>query len=864
MGLCYQCFQEKGTSTVCPFCGYDPSKTGKKYPLALKPGTILNGRYSVGRVLGQGGFGITYLAFDDKTKQRIAIKEYFPSEYAGRERDSYTVQSYSGDREEYFEYGKTQFLEEARTLAEFIGDEHIVRVYSYFEENNTAYFAMEYVEGPSLEKYMAQKGGRLSVEETASLLLPLMGSLGHVHEKGIVHRDVSPDNILIEENGNAKLIDFGAARHSTGEMSKSLDVVVKHGFAPKEQYTRHGRQGPYTDVYAMAATFYYAITGKILPESVDRMEEDELITPSTLGVRINRQAEDVLYKALEVSYRDRYQTMEAFCRDLQEAIDGEHQNAAKDLRDPVVYDNAVGANSGGETTGTWKERIVLPQNTAAIILGCMVLLALLVAANFNRTQTNDTSGSVEESVVAAPISPAQSSVAVSTQPDQPESGSEVEFEGNDHATDNDPQFDNQLNGAQVGDIITFGSYEQDNNTANGKEKIEWLVLEKETDNILVISKYALDSRSYHDETGETTWETCSLRSWLNDSFLREAFTKREQSMILTDHVRAEENPYWGWTSSIVDPGNDTLDQIFLPSLTEIFRELNSDTARQCKPTNYAIAQGCTLIPESENCNWWLRTPGVRAGQAAFVTRDGQLNGSDSFNIKSVGIRPTMRIALASKSSFSYETFGTNNQWLEARVGDEIIFGSFEQDNDTANGKEDIEWQIIEKESGKFLVISKYALDFRQYDLSGEKTAWENSELRDWLNNTFLETAFSELELAMIQSVTISADDNKDYHISAGKDTLDRVFLLSSKEADMYFFNDYLRKCEATKSAIAKKDEMLGYSSYNNECEWWLRTQGKDRDKAVYVSSSGYVSNLGRNVDYRFNAVRPAMWIDPTS
>ncbi len=306
--ICYSCFAEKSTAGACPRCGYDPASDEGKYPIALRAGSILNGRYIVGRVLGQGGFGITYLAQDYQTKGLVAIKEYLPTEFAGRTTGTYAVQVYSGDRRENFEYGKEQFLAEAKTLAEFIGNDHIVRIYSYFEEYGTAYFAMEYIDGESLDKYMRRFGGRLTVEQANELLIPVMEALDWVHSKGIVHRDIAPDNIIVTKDGRAKLIDFGAARYSTGEKSKSLDIILKHGFAPKEQYVRRGRQGPFTDVYAMAATYYYAITGKVPPDSIERMDEDELIPPTTLGVKMSEKAEDALLKGLEVSASERYQS----------------------------------------------------------------------------------------------------------------------------------------------------------------------------------------------------------------------------------------------------------------------------------------------------------------------------------------------------------------------------------------------------------------------------------------------------------------------------------------------------------------------------------------------------------------------------
>ena len=174
MSLCGNCFREKNTAGPCPFCGFDGSAQEARYPLALRTGAILNGRYIIGRVLGQGGFGVTYIAQDYQTKQRVAIKEYLPTDMAGRGGNTGAVQLFSGERRENFRYGKELFLQEAKTLSNFIGDAHIVRIHCYFEENGTAYFVMDYVEGLPLDKYMQQHGGRLSVEDAGQLLLPLM------------------------------------------------------------------------------------------------------------------------------------------------------------------------------------------------------------------------------------------------------------------------------------------------------------------------------------------------------------------------------------------------------------------------------------------------------------------------------------------------------------------------------------------------------------------------------------------------------------------------------------------------------------------------------------------------------------------
>ena len=319
MGVCGNCFRELNTRRSCPYCGWDGREQEEKYPLALQPGAILNGRYIVGRVLGQGGFGVTYTAQDYRTKKRVAIKEYLPMEFAGRG-GTCMVQPFSGERQERFQYGMEQFLEEARALAAFMGDEHIVRIHSYFEENGTAYFVMEYVEGLPLDKYAKRFGGRLSVQETARLLLPVTESLARVHAAGMIHRDISPDNIIVQPDGTAKLIDFGAARFASGEKTNSLDVILKHGFSPKEQYARHSRQGPFTDIYAMGATFYYTLTGRIPPDAISRTEGERLIPLGELGVSIGPRAEKVLLKALESNGQDRWQSAAQFHRELARAL----------------------------------------------------------------------------------------------------------------------------------------------------------------------------------------------------------------------------------------------------------------------------------------------------------------------------------------------------------------------------------------------------------------------------------------------------------------------------------------------------------------------------------------------------------------
>ncbi len=314
--FCANCLEELETTDICPYCGYNPAQDDGKYPLALSHNTILNGQYIIGRVLGQGGFGITYLVKDWTTKNRMVLKEYLPNTMATRtKKDSGAEKNFVSvypEQSENFEYGKKCFLEEAQTLAGFIGSPNIVQVHSFFEENGTAYFTMDYIEGISFQKFITDNGGKVLWQEAEKVLLPVMDALGIVHSKGFIHRDVKPDNIFITTDGIVKLLDFGAARYSLGDRTQSLDILLTHGFAPKEQYMTRSRQGPYTDVYAVAASFYYAITGIKPSNSMDRLEKDDLVAPSRLGVKIPEEVENAILKGMEVQPADRYQSMAEF------------------------------------------------------------------------------------------------------------------------------------------------------------------------------------------------------------------------------------------------------------------------------------------------------------------------------------------------------------------------------------------------------------------------------------------------------------------------------------------------------------------------------------------------------------------------
>lgn len=273
----------------------------------LKEGTLVGNRYCLETVLGKGGYGITYRGTDTRLNQRVAIKEYYPVFWSSRYVDKGNKVVIHQGMESHYCKGMERFLEEARLLAQLSGVTGVVRVTDYFEENNTAYLVMEYLDGKNLKEMTDQFGGRIPAQVLLPVLSPAMFALKKIHEKGLIHRDLSPDNIMMLSDGTVRLIDFGNARDTTD--NKSMTMAMKEGFAAPEQYRSKG-QGPYTDVYGICATLYYCLTGKLPPQAMERLMGEELIPPSQLGVEIPAWQEEVILQGLELYIQTRIQTME--------------------------------------------------------------------------------------------------------------------------------------------------------------------------------------------------------------------------------------------------------------------------------------------------------------------------------------------------------------------------------------------------------------------------------------------------------------------------------------------------------------------------------------------------------------------------
>lgn len=280
-------------------------------PHQLPPGTVLNGKYVIGKTLGQGGFGITYLGWDLVLDTRVAIKEYYPSGAVTRNCTlSRSVQEFQGPKQAFFDKGKEKFVKEARILAKFSGSPQIVQVRNFFQENNTAYIVMEFLAGITLKDYTGQCGGKITARELLPLLKPIITALGEVHKAGLIHRDISPDNLMLMPNNTLKLLDFGAADPAVNEDERSRTVLLKYGYTPPEQYLRHGNLGPWTDVYALCATVCYCLTGTVPPDALERQAEDRFVLPMEAERQLTANQKATLKKGLAVNQKDRLQSMQ--------------------------------------------------------------------------------------------------------------------------------------------------------------------------------------------------------------------------------------------------------------------------------------------------------------------------------------------------------------------------------------------------------------------------------------------------------------------------------------------------------------------------------------------------------------------------
>ena len=646
----------------------------------LRKGTRLIGRYTIEGVLGQGGFGITYLGMDELHKKKVAIKEFFPQGIVTRNieyEDTVTV-TLVGEKENY-DKGKERFLKEAQTMAMFSKDKGIVKALDFFEINNTAYIVMEYLEGVTLKQYL-RENKRIAAEDLVELLVPLIEALDEIHSQGLIHRDISPDNIMVLPDGRIKLMDFGAARDYTEFGEKSLSIVLKPGYAPPEQYQTHGVQGPWTDIYALCATMYKCITGENPPDAIDRLVDDHLKKISAFGIPVLPQIEEAIIKGMSVAAKDRYQNVGDFCEDL---YGGYEENSVPEAEESQSQVETESAEQSVEAKADILQEEV-PQgkySTTEAVQESEKLISKELSENAGLTseeneaeagiesETNNLGNKVPEQILEKEkdsITPEKEGQSDNRAKEETKKVQKKNnyfplivgilillgiagtfaynksvFEETASKTESSSQEKDKNPEYKVGETIEFGNYPQDK---DGTEKpIEWIVMKKEGNQVLLLSKYVLDAKPYNEELEEVTWETSDIRQWLNNEFYTTAFNKAEKAKIQTSLIKNEDNSEYGTSGE-----NDTEDKVFLLSKKEAKTLFSNNEEKIAKATEYAEKSG-VYVNEEKVAGWWLRSPGDNSDSAAVVYSYGwgYRYGYDVYYSYGGGVRPALHLNLQS-------------------------------------------------------------------------------------------------------------------------------------------------------------------------------------------------------------------------
>ena len=645
----------------------------EKNSYSLQRNTGLIGRYVIQEVLGQGGFGITYLGIDKLYGNKVAIKEYYPQEIAMRKaqyEDVVTVTSI--EEKNNYDKGKKRFLDEAQVMARFNKNEGIVKILDFFEANNTAYIVMEYLEGITLKQYLG-KYGVIQFRNLIEMMLPLLEALIEIHSQGLIHRDISPDNIMVQHNSKLKLMDFGAARDYTESGNKSLTVILKPGYAPPEQYQTHGVQGPWTDIYALCATIYKCLTGITPPDAIARVMDDKFKEPDQLDGKLSPDIKKILWKGMNIFPEERYQDIGEFGEDVCDALfipeenkkldlDNE-KNIDEDLDSPdkdnesVLKDDKI-EGAVKKTSIPKKEKRKSPVKKVLVIIVCLLLAG---GIKYYSTGNEQEISTAKKDLVENPKIVKDTSV---------EGGKKVTWDciwfGSYPQT-------KIVSSSKENDLYstleTANGWDKNNDIIIGKEKyhrakksyfkyepIKWRVIKCENGEALLLSDIVLDKQKYNKRLKKVTWEKSTLRKWLNKKFMNRAFSSSEQEAIRTTKVINEDNYYYK-----TDGGNDTLDKIYLLSLSETDEEkeygFTDSYGMTIKYSNYA---------DLDDYQYWrLRTPGEKNISAAAVDMFGEAYVGGGESDMELGIRPVLHLNLLATDDYSYAgkiaSDGTVNQ-----------------------------------------------------------------------------------------------------------------------------------------------------------------------------------------------------------
>lgn len=527
--ICLRCMKVSDDETICPFCGRE--KCGQQtWSKALAPGTILNQKILIGNILGKGGYGITYIGYDMLLEYPVAVKEFFPDEMVDRAEDGKTVLVLDAINKEEYEKETKAYLREARILAEYSKFPGIVAIKDLFYENNSGYLIMEYLRSGNLRKYIDGQGGWLPVEQALDLMEPVISILGKLHKSGLIHRDISPDNIMMDDDGSIKLIDFGGSRKMG--LANQQVFLGKWGYAPLEQMlSKLSEQGPWTDIYGICATLYNMITGETPQSSYERNEKDELINIADYTIQIDKRVATAIMKGLSMRPEERQQSIEELYHDLYGRYPDERpETAAPEKQNYILKDR--------------NERVWFGQYPMNEIAGAQ-LTSDIIYAEYNQDNVATVDG---ERYLRMPVM-------------------KERVQANDIVSKMRGQNRQQEEQIEAYRYFKFNM-------------LSWKIVQKRAGRVTLQSEYVIDfkpfdQKDYLKKTDREIikvrsgiyWEKSYIREWLNSVFVRRTFSEEERSKL---NVTTVSTP----VSTLSD--RTTYDKVYLPSIEEIRYGFDTD------------------------------------------------------------------------------------------------------------------------------------------------------------------------------------------------------------------------------------------------------------------------------------------------
>ena len=773
------------------------------------------GKWTVKRIIGEGSFGAVYEVESEKFGNRsscaVKLISFKNAEMLQGLSDGETLSSEELEQLKIEEARKN--VREAVLMEKLQGRDHIVTIYDYDifpgETTTDVIIRMELL--TNLNNYMKQHTTDSESDLKSSVIklgIDIGKALEDCEEEKIVHRDIKPDNIFVNKNRTFKLGDFGLSRKMNKSASFSLRKSAGTPLYMAPETFGWGNKTDYqSDIYSLGIVMYQLLNDGNIPFVSDM--RDFIEVDNAIGRRLDRE------KILPPKYEDGelWKVLQKACEfekkdRYQEAR--EFRKALEKLKNEIRVDQKQ--EHGVERNESFKEE--------------------------------------------------KQKLDKEVKKKQDESKLEKEkIYNNDLKVEPNIEKEKQYN---IGESIWFGTYPQE---ADGTKKpIEWIILETKENRMLLLSKYILDTRKYHEKKKGVTWEESDIRQWLNNEFYMNAFNSVEQKAIWESITKTNNNFKYG-----TNGGNDTADKVFLLSVEDAIKRFPNDEGRKAKATEYA-----QKVRGVYTAWWWLRSPGKYGYRAAEIFDSGWIDASgESVNSKSKGVRPAIWVQknsikfikrekiekkVASEQEEVHDPFvkkeKASSDFSKKDIGSTLLFGRYPQ---TESGdKKPIEWIVVKREENKALLLSKYVLDAQPYNKKYGDVTWETSDIRRWLNSDFYTTTFNDIERSKIADTLVRTENNPMYGTAGRNNTEDKIFLLSIGEAESFFINDGERRAKPTKYAEKAGVRMGSTTEYSL---WWLRSPGSYRYNAAEVYDDGCVHSDGSYVLNISDGVRPALWLN---